>query len=211
MRQTINKETCDESVDIDATAGHSNHIRHKDFIKHLSKKALKAKGDPKFKVKRFERPINSNPSDAEGITTLNRAETKFITPELNLHPEAAAFLFHLEGCAKNLLFYLVLYELNNQTGHYPFNAQIVSRFKTYAGDLFKNEYTEDTIQQAHRKLEQKNVTANISKGKYFLNPLVAGGKSEAARRSLISEYSRLLNSKPQKDAFTDLYPIYNPR
>lgn len=210
MRQSRNKGTCEESVDIDATADHTNHIKHRDFIKHLSKKALGAKGDPKFKVKRFERPINSNPSDAEGFTMVNKVNDKFITPELNLHPEAASFLFHVEGCAKNLLFYLVLYELNNHTGHYPFNAQIVSRFKSYAGELFGREYTEETIQQAHRKLEQSNVTANISKGKYFLNPLIAGGKSEAARRSLISDYSKLLNSKPQKDPFMDLYPIYNP-
>jgi hypothetical protein len=210
MRQTIDKQACEETVSIDSAEDNRNHIKHRAFIKQLSKKALNAKGDPKFKVKRFERPINSSPSYAEGITMLNKTTEKFITPELNLHPEAVAFLFYVEGCAKNLLFYLVLYELNNHTGHYPFNAQIVSRFKSYAADLFGREYTEDTIQQAHRKLEQNNVTANISKGKYFLNPLVAGGKSEAARRSLISDYSKLLNSKPQKDPFMDLYPIYNP-
>lgn len=186
-----------------------NHLIHKDFIKHMTKKVLKANGDSKFKAKRYLRPIYSCPSDAAGFTMVNRVSDSIITPELNLHPESVAFLFHVDGCAKNLMLYLIIHELNNLNGHYSFNAKVVAQFSKYSEELFGMNYTDSTIQQAHRKVEQKNVTANIAKGKYFLNPLIAGGKNEAARRELLSSYSKLLVSKPQKDEFMDLYPIYN--
>lgn len=206
MNQASQIHKCIESVE--KTTSDLNHLNHRDFIKHLSKKALTANGDPKFKAKRYQRPINSSPSDAAGFTKVNSATDSIIAPELNLHPESVAFLFHIDGCAKNLLFYLIIHELNTLNGHYSFNVKIVAQFSKYSEELFGMKYTDSTIQQAHRKLEQKNVTTNISKGKYFLNPLIAGGKNEAARRELLSAYSRLLESKPQKDEYADLYPIY---
>lgn len=207
MNQTLHIHNNIESVK--KASPDLNHLKHKAFIKHMTKKALKANGDPKFKSKLYLRPINSSASDAEGFTNVYSASDRIITPELNLHPESVAFLFHIDGCAKNLLFFLIVNELNNLNGHYSFNANVVAQFSKYSEELFGIKYTDSTIQQAHRKLEQKNVTTNVSKGKYFLNPLIAGGKNEAARRELLSDYSRLLASKTQKDEFMDLYPIYN--
>lgn len=200
-----------DTVNSDGRDNSSNFYRHKEFIKHLCRKAINGKRMPKFKAKIYSRPIGENPPDANGIIMPNNFNDKLLIPELNLHPEAVAFLFYVDGCAKNLLFYLILFELDNLSGRYSFNAQVVNDYKNYVEQFFDKQYSDSTIKQEHRKLESLNITVNVSYGKYFLNPLISGGKNESSRRNLLCEYSKVLLSKSKKDVFEDLYPYYNSK
>lgn len=184
--------------------------KHYQFLKNVTQ--IKHQNhDRKFKINKYKRVLHQLPADSNGFIDLKCVDDRYITLTLKLHPEFAAFIFHIEGCAKNLLFYIVMYNLDHDTGHYSFNVQVRDHFNKYCQELFGTIYKGTTIDQAHRSLEENNITCNLKKGTYFLNPLVAGGKTETVRRCLINDYTKLLQSKVQKDAFKDLYPKYSKR
>ena len=182
--------------------------RHYQFLKNVTQNKQQ-NHERKFKINKHKRFLHPLPADSDGFIDLKYVDDKYITPTLKLHPEFAAFVFHIDGCAKNLLFYIVMYNLDHQTGYYSFNVQVRDHFNKYCQELFGTTYKDTTIKQAHRTLEEHNITCNLKKGTYFLNPLVAGGKTETVRRELINAYTKLLQSKIQKDAFKDLYPKYS--
>jgi hypothetical protein len=125
-----------------------------------------------------------------------------------IHPEAVAFLFNLDGCSKNLLFYLILNQVNITTCKYCFNQHVIDEFREHASTVFYTEYKNETIKKAHRSLVERNLTSNVSRGIYFINPFITGGKSEADRRILLTEYSKHLIKKKGADPVKDIYPIY---
>ena len=186
------------------TIYNTNHYK---FLRNVTQNKQQ-NHDRKFKINKNKRVLHPLPADSSGFIDLFYVDDRFITPTLKLHPEFAAFIFHIDGCAKNLLFYIVMYNLDHETGHYSFNVQVRDHFNKYSQELFGTSYKDTTINQAHRSLEEHNITCNLKKGTYFLNPLVAGGKTETTRRSLINLYTELLQSKDQKNSFTDIYPVY---
>ena len=159
-------------------------------------------------MKKHNRPIEFKAEDEQDYVNVINIADGYIVPSLKLHPESAAFLFFIDGCAKNLLLYIIIHELNIISNKYRFNEHVKDNFSSYCKEIFGNAYTDTTIMQAHRDLVKRRITLNVSRGQYFLNPLVAGGKSESDRRINIREYSKLLISK-KMDTLNELYPIYN--
>jgi hypothetical protein len=178
---------------------------HYRFIRYVTQNAIASLGR-KFRMHKYLRPLRIEKVDDE-FTNIVNADDRLITPTIKLHPESVAFLFHLNGCAKNLAFYIVMLELNHNTGEYYFNALIKERFKAYAESLFGEKYKPDTINQAHRDLVNSNLVLNISTHLYLVNPLFAGGGSDAGRILLTKKYTELLKLK-SKDALTGIYPKY---
>ena len=184
-----------------------NNTQHYQFLRNVTQ-SKEHNHERKFKINKYKRPLRSLPPDSNGFIDLFYVDDRYITPTLKLHPEFAAFIFHIEGCAKNLLLYLIMYKLDHETGYYSFDIQVRDHFNKYCQELFGTTFKDTTINQAHRLLEEYNVTCNLRRGIYFLNPLVAGGKTETMRRDLIKRYTELLHKKNQKDAFADIYPRY---
>jgi hypothetical protein len=184
-----------------------NNTQHYQFLRNVTQ-SKEHNHERKFKINKYKRPLRPLPADSNGFIDLFYVDDRYITPTLKLHPEFAAFIFHIEGCAKNLLFYLIMYKLDHETGYYSFDIQVRDHFNKYCQELFETTFKDTTINQAHRLLEEYNVTCNLRRGIYFLNPLVAGGKTETMRRGLIKRYTELLHKKNQKDAFADIYPRY---
>ena len=124
-----------------------------------------------------------------------------------MHPESFAFLFHIDGCAKNLLLYLVYFKVDVHENTYPWNIHLQDQFIEYSELQHKKKYTRNTVKQAHELLKQFNITLSIKKGKCFLNPYLASCTNKDKRRSLINEYTIHLMEKG-KDAYNLVYPKY---
>ncbi len=178
---------------------------HYAFIKHVTQNAISSEGR-KFKLNKYLRPLRLEKVDEDFVNIVN-VDDRIVTPTLKLHPESIAFLFHLNGCAKNIAFYLVMLELNHNTGEYQYNAMIRDKFKAYAEKFFGEKYKPSTIDQAHRDLVYANVVLNIATHLYIMNPLFAGGGNDMGRRTISKRYTELLKSK-SKDPIKSIYPNY---
>jgi hypothetical protein len=178
---------------------------HYAFIKHVTQNAISSVGR-KFKLNKYLRPLRIVKVDDEFINIVN-VDDRIVTPTMKLHPESVAFMFHLNGCAKNIAFYLVMLELNHNTGEYQYNALIRDKFKTYAEKFFGVKYESTTIDQSHRDLVTANLVLNISTHLYIMNPLFAGGGSDIGRIMISKKYTELLKLK-SKDPVLGIYPKY---
>lgn len=183
---------------------HSVDPHHDKFVDYMSKP--KARGEwPRYKKYRYQRTIGVAKSG--GINSLVTSSEVLLDPPLKLHTEAVSFLFHINGCPKNLLLYIVARKLDVYTGRYAFNNLTIQEFISYAQDFFGTIYTVNTVKQAHRELVNYNVCLNVRQGEYFLNPRLSGGKGVDGRRALEKEYTKLLESKGL-DHLVGIYPVY---
>ena len=182
---------------------------HNAFLLSLKNKSTSIKSFiSKLRLRKFKRPVKYKKRSDSFIEIINLDDRMLCSKNPLIHPEAVAFLFNLDGCSKNLLFYLILNQVNVTTCQYSFNQHVVDEFREYASTVFYTEYRNETIKQAHRSLVERNLTSNVSRGIYFINPLITGGKSEADRRMLLTEYSKHLIQKKGADPVKDIYPIY---
>jgi hypothetical protein len=138
---------------------------------------------------------------------LELAEESFANAAIQLFPESAEYLFHVEGIAKKLFLFLLIHYVNPRTNQFLYNAQVASDFNNYNVLLGGKHVSDSNISQSLRKLVKGNIIQNIERGKYMLNPVIAGGMSLNGRRTLIQEYSQLLISKG-KDPLLHFYPTY---
>jgi hypothetical protein len=177
---------------------------HASFLSELSK-SVSGKGSAKYKKHSFEKTIGI--SKKPGLNFPIKSKENFLKPGIKIQPEAFSFLFFLGGCSKNLLLYILVQMHDDRTGHYSFTISNINDFINFCSNHFEVSYSIDTVKQEHRKLVKSNVTLNVNRGTYFLNPLIAGGNNEAERRSLIREYTDLLRRK-KKDPVAGIYPTY---
>lgn len=174
------------------------------FVDFMSKPSSKGEW-VRFKKSRYQRTIGVIKSGV--INSLMTSDEILLDPPLKLHAEAVSFLFHINGCPKNLLLFIVARKLNTHTGRYSLNNLTIQEFISYAKDFFGTTYTTNTVKQAHRELIDYNVCLNEKQGEYFLNPRLAGGKGVDGRRALEKEYTELLKNKGL-DHLVGLYPVY---
>lgn len=177
---------------------------HNKFIDYLSKPTARGEWS-RFKKSRYQRTIGV--VKADGINTLVTSSEVLLDPPIKLHTEAVSFLFHVNGCPKNLLLFIVARKLDVYTGRYTFNNLTIQEFISYALDFFGTTYTANTVKQAHRELVNYNICLNVRQGEYFLNPRLAGGKGVDGRRALEKEYTMLLEGK-HLDHLLGIYPVY---
>jgi hypothetical protein len=178
---------------------------HYKYIRYVTQNAIASVGR-KFRMHKYLRPLRTEKVDEE-FTNIVNVDDRVVTPTLKLHPESVAFLFHLNGCAKNLALYILMLELNHNTGEYFYNVQVKEKFKAYAENYFGEKYKLDTIDQSHRDLVNANLVLNISTHLYIMNPLFAGGGSDTGRILLTKRYTELLKLK-SKDPLISIYPKY---
>jgi hypothetical protein len=145
-------------------------------------------------------------TDRDGIKVPIAKQELLLENKIYLHPESAAFLFHIEGCPRKLLMYIIYFELDVSFCIFKFNAQTIQSFKSYC-NLFGGGYETSVIKKAIRELVDRNLVCNVSRGKYMVNPLLIGGKTRDGRRELIYQYDDL-GLRKKKDAVLQLYPVY---
>lgn len=136
-------------------------------------------------------------------------EDFILQSNVSVHPEFVAYAFHLYGLSRILLLYIIFFELNNNTGRFTNDAQMVQRFRGFCSVFGEEGATDKTIQQALRNLVRKNTMICISGEQYMLNPLIAGGANETRRKKLINQYSEYLQENG-RDTSKDFYPKYLP-
>jgi hypothetical protein len=178
--------------------------QHDKFVSYISQPVTKGEY-PRFKKSRYHRTIGV--ARIGDINSLLTSDEILLDPPMKLHTEAVPFLFHINGCPKNLLLYIVAKRLDVYRGRYAFNNLTIQEFIFYAKDFFGTTYTTNTVKQAHRELIDYNVCLNVKQGEYFLNPRLAGGKGVDGRRALEKEYTELLKNKGL-DHLVGLYPVY---
>lgn len=142
----------------------------------------------------------------DGFVSPTTVSENLLLGKVSLNPEAAAFLFSLEGCRKRLLLYILFFELDTSNLLFKVNSQVIQSFQEYCL-LFRVDYQKNIIMKALRELVEQNVITNISRGNYMLNPLVTGGTKTATQRQLIADYSKILIDK-SKDAEKLFHPRY---
>ena len=183
---------------------------HNAFLLSLKNKSASVKSFiSKLRLKKIKRPVKYKKRSDSFIDIINLDDRMLCSNNSLIHPEAVAFLFNLDGCSKNLLFYLILNQVNITTCKYCFNQHVIDEFREHASTVFYTEYKSETIKKAHRSLVERNLTSNVSRGIYFINPLITGGRSETDRRILLTEYSKHLINKKGADPIEDIYPVYH--
>jgi len=135
-------------------------------------------------------------------------EEKVSSSGVMLYPEFAEYAFQVEGVAKKLLLFIIFHLVNPRKNTFLFNAHVIAGFNRYSTAIAGITYTMGTVKQALRKeLVARNLVANVSKGKYMLNPMIGGCSTMLLRKTLIAEYSSLLVNKG-KDPIAGFYPKY---
>lgn len=170
--------------------------RHKHFISNSTKEG-------RYGYKKVER-LTGEFDAGDGIRLLQRSHEKLLDKKVSLYPEYIAYTIGLEGCPRQLLDYLLFYELR-EDGRYRFNKQTIGRFQRFVSSLGARQYTESTIKKAHRTLVDMNLTLNVDRGVYMMNPMVYDPGSQDLRRMRINEYSRHLLDDG-KDTTLQFYP-----
>lgn len=185
-----------------------------DFLKKLSD--LKndfgtsvqfGKSIKKNKFNRVIGTVNEIEKDGSTFTNTVNVSEDYFTPVIKLNNEAIPFLFHINGCAKNLLLFIVVHLLDGETGSYKANAYTFKIFTEYALEVFGESYKADTVKQCHRELVEKNMVCNFSNGTYKINPLIVSLGGDTKKRQLFKDYTELLVSKG-KDPVKDFYPLF---
>ncbi|MBL7690605.1 MAG: hypothetical protein JNM41_03355 [Flavipsychrobacter sp.] len=131
---------------------------------------------------------------------------RLLQKPISLHPEAAAFLFHIDGCARKLLTYIIFFEVDIESCLFAFNAKVIYNFNEYC-NMFGSAYSDKVIRKAIGQLSRRNVAISTARGTYMLNPLLYGGISPGTRKELITKYGSYLLKK-KKDVAECSYPIY---
>jgi hypothetical protein len=160
--------------------------------------------------------INHSSSDSpteESIAVPELLPDKISRDIVKMTPEGFAFLFTLEGCAKNLLLFLMLMKVQRVRGakdvnQFPLNKLVVDQFNDFCIQILGEPYKINTIERAITELKHKNAIISQTKGVYYLNPLILARASEIEKNSALHQYSSMLMMKG-KDSILDFYPKYH--
>ena len=173
--------------------------------------------------KKITRPISKR-LDADGVKHLDYEEIRVFGYALRLYPEALPYLFKLDGCAKRLFLFLLVFHMKPSKDHvkkkgkaadelrfeggieFRFNASTVDEFLALC-KLFGESYKEDSVKQAMKDLRKANIVLNVRRGLNVVNPMITGGTNERARVTLIKEYGFQLLQNGY-DVVDDFYPRY---
>lgn len=131
---------------------------------------------------------------------------------IKMAPEGFAFLFTLEGCAKNLLLFLISMKVQRERNaahpnQFLLNKQVTNQFNDFCVTIMGESYKVGTIDKAITELKNKNAIITESKCLYYLNPLILAGTSDVEKNKAFFKYSILLLKK-EKDSILDFYPKY---
>lgn len=170
---------------------------HKRLQKYLNE-------SDRFTRKRYSRIVALNKGD---INDWDRQNDFHFRPVNFIRPEYVVFVHNLSGYPLRLLNYIIFFELDKLTGSFSTNPLMKERFKDFCqhnGDRPSDE----TIRKAFRELSTHNAILSVSRNKYLLNPLIAGGSNMDVHRGLINEYCKTLIGKG-RDPKSDLYPRHS--
>lgn len=146
-------------------------------------------------------------TDEDGFNSIERSTHHLLESRISLCAEALAYLYHLDGCAKNLLLYIISREVDLNTGRFPYNKQVADRFSIYCHSICGKKYSSETVKKAVKTLIDLNCMINVNRGSYFMNPMLVGGYGESHRRHLINLYTAELRLKG-KAVDVNLFPKY---
>jgi hypothetical protein len=162
-----------------------------------------------IRKQKFNRMIGvKNDSINESYVSTIFINEEYTVPLIKLNNEAIPFLFHLNGCAKNLLLFIIANLLDTDNGTYRANTYSFTIFLEHSLDFYKEKYKLDTIRQCHRELVEKNIICNVSTSVYKINPLIVSIGNETKKRQQFKEYTELLIRKG-RDPVKDFYPKFS--
>jgi hypothetical protein len=145
---------------------------------------------------------------ADGFVMLNRKKLIVSGSSIKIYPEFLAYAVGLEGCPLKLILYILFHKIDLVTCRLLINDQVIKEFKDYISVVESTKkYKKDVVKQALRKLVEANLLQSVKRGFYMVNPMVIA-KDSALRRTLISEYSKILFEKGN-DVEADFFPKYN--
>ena len=127
---------------------------------------------------------------------------------INLHPEFLAFYLAMkDGCAKNLLLFILFHVVNFKTCHFPFTDHIIQEFNDYCKRVTGITYKPDVVKQAVRDVVVANLAISVKRKEYMLNPLIVS-VNQRDHWSLINAYTDALMGKGL-DVDDHLFPKYS--
>jgi hypothetical protein len=143
-----------------------NAPNHHTLIKQLKKNL-------DIKLKSYDRILKVNTSvdqTSDGITTdthngLTTTKDVFLSSSIKLSPEAFGFLFHVDGCKKNLLFYIIQHQVDFRITTKAVESKKVNTNATV------DETLDDVIELKTKKRTQLNYRENINQCRYKFDNL----------------------------------------
>lgn len=143
-----------------------NASDHYELIKQLKK-------NHDIKSKAYDRILKVNTSveqTSDGITTgthngLTTTKDVFLSSSIKLSPEAFGFLFHVDGCKKNLLFYIIQHQVDFRT-----TIKVVESRKVNTNATI-DETLDGVIEPITKKRTQLKYTENINQCRYKFDNL----------------------------------------
>jgi len=189
---------------------HKNRQNTIDTIVDLSLPARKHDEALKFMIKeschftkyrKYTRPIIKLKSE-NNVTLLIKQNERTLLGDITLNAEAILYLMSLDGCPQKLFYYILFFELDYKTGVFLFNASVIKKFTDFCKRL-NLDYKESAIKQAIKQLSANNIVLSIKRGKYKVNPMIAGGNSKHEKIKLTCEYS--LNLLDKRKDFNSIY------
>jgi hypothetical protein len=188
------------SKELDAASTESSitsRLDHKAFLTHITKRSY-------VKTKKIIRSVDR---DNYNWLALLGVEDYTAQSKISIHAEFVAFAFHLYGLPRKLFLYIVFFELNNSTGTFTIDEEMMKRVRGFFSLFGQEDEVNVSLEQASRNLIRKNIMVAIEGNEFMLNPLIAGGSNERKRRKLIDSYCRILE-KNGLDTSTHFYPKY---
>lgn len=136
-----------------------------------------------------------------------RAKINHTERGVQIFPEFMTFTFNLTGCPQRLLLFILFSEVDKKTMHFAWNKEVRERFTNFCSDISNEKpYDDRTVQEALYELKSKNLAVQVQRGKYFLNPLIAGPVGIQDREMLIKQYAHTL-LRNSKDVQASMRPV----
>ena len=110
----------------------------------------------------------------EDVVIPSNVNEKVSGDGITIYPEFMEYCYSLEGCPKKLLFYLIFHHADLGSCEFTFNDQTIHEFRSYDKIVTNNRktYTTAAIKSALRSLVKTNISVNIKRGKYMINPMI---------------------------------------
>lgn len=167
----------------------------------------------KFTVSKFsyiqkkERKVVKNKIGVEEeFVELERGEITLSNHSVRLSSDALVFLLCVEGLQKNLILFLLFYQMKKIDQTFRWNNKVIDEFLVFCKNFYLKEPTVNSVKEAMKKLSQKKMVSSIRKGFYQLNPILTYETKREVKQKQLGLFSE--NSLLKKRIVEDeLFPL----
>lgn len=167
----------------------------------------------KFTVSKFsyvqkkeKKVIKKTGEKDEDFVEIKRGEITLSNHSVRLSSDALVFLLCVEGVQKNLILFILFYQMKKIEQTFRWNNKVIDEFLVFCKNLSVKEPTVMSVKEAMKKLSQKKIVSSIRKGVYQINPILTYETKREVKQKQLSLFceNSLLKNKIVED---ELFPL----